>query len=107
MKWFRNRYGQLSLPRKQSARRRASFRPQLVSIGTSEVSLGNPAVGLRGQSVASRRNQCRQRRQCLRFRVERNQALGLRGPEEPLVGSNQNEVFAVGAELSCDSQRRF
>ena len=29
MKWFRKLYGQLSLPRKQSARRRASFRPQL------------------------------------------------------------------------------
>ena len=29
MKWFRNLYGQLSRPRQQSARRRASFRPQL------------------------------------------------------------------------------
>jgi hypothetical protein len=29
MKWFRNLYGQLSLPRKQSARRPSSFRPQL------------------------------------------------------------------------------
>jgi hypothetical protein len=31
MKWFRNLYAQLSLPRKQSARRRPSFRPQLES----------------------------------------------------------------------------
>ena len=29
MNWFRNLYGQLSRPRKQSACRRASFRPQL------------------------------------------------------------------------------
>jgi len=29
MKWLSNVYGQLSRPRQQSARRRASFRPQL------------------------------------------------------------------------------
>ena len=29
MKWFRNLHSQFSRPRKQSARRRASFRPQL------------------------------------------------------------------------------
>ena len=29
MKWFSNQYGQLSRPHKLSARRRASFRPQL------------------------------------------------------------------------------
>ena len=29
MKWFSSLYGQLSRPRRRSARRRASFRPQL------------------------------------------------------------------------------
>jgi len=45
MKWFSNLYGQVPRPRKQSARRRASFRPQLETF--EETSAWNHSEGLR------------------------------------------------------------
>ena len=50
MKWFNNLYGRLSQPRKQSARRRASFRPQLETFekrllpSAISVSIASPAL---------------------------------------------------------------
>ena len=41
----------------------------------------------------------------LEFRIEPEQPVGLRGAEEALVGRNQREVVAGGAEPPSDGQR--